>query len=370
MYSHFDFKNLIRRSVKTLVPREFKYLLIGVVFIILLVLIASNMYLQEMLFFEGVEKSTPLFTEDELREYGAIYKELEIDFQNKIASYIQNYANRTNRKGEKIKWGVYGKNNSEDLINDDFVDGVEIKYIRTKGRSDGESNLKDILAAIAVLIDQRQSKGIESEDKKIKITNLFKELYNMSHTYQGKSSSLYPCTHGCFFDYYHCSDAMDNPVWDHCNVKYNPFSITPHEEYDDYHEEDFEIVDILGECEVCVEDNSKICYEKMGCVENGTCYHGDEEYHSIGDTEPTEDECSNWEAVYECTYDGEGEHDCSDSDIGCGGYYKCSGHVHYECPNGHYYICCMGHTNLTITVKVMYLEEIINTIREGYTVDE
>ena len=158
MRSHFNFKSLFKRLPNVSIPKEFIYFGIGLVLVVLLGLIASNMYLQEMLFFEGIEKSVQLFTEEELREYGQLYKSLEIDFQNSIARFIQDYANRTNRKGEKIKWGVYGKNNTEDLLNTDFVDGVNIKYAKTKGRNDGESNFTDIITAVSIAVDQKQSK--------------------------------------------------------------------------------------------------------------------------------------------------------------------------------------------------------------------
>ncbi len=339
-------------------PKKFIYFGIGIVFIILIGIISSNMYLQEMLLYEGIEKSTPLFSEEELREYGAIYKQLEKEFEEEIASKIQTYANRTNRMGENIKYGVYGQNNSEDLKNSDFVDGVTIKYAKTEGRDDGESNFKDILSAISILIDQKQSKVVE--ENKV----LLKELFQLSHTFTGVSTDLYPCTHGCFCDFYHCSDIADEPIYDHCNIKYQPFSIEPHSEYDDYVEEDFKIIEPIGECEVCVFDTTKRCYEKRGCVQSGICYHGDLEKHSLGSSEPTEDVCTNWKAIYDCKDEGDGDHDCSESPIGCGGYYECKGHLHYECPNGHFYVCCMGHTNITINIRIMYLNEIIEELKK------
>ena len=97
------------------IPKEVIYFSIGTVLVVLIGLIASNMYLQEMLLFEGVEKSIPLFTEEELREYGSIYKEMTIDFDNEIGYLIEDYANRTNRAGERIHYGIY---NHEHPIDD------------------------------------------------------------------------------------------------------------------------------------------------------------------------------------------------------------------------------------------------------------
>lgn len=358
MKSNFNFKSLLSRMPKVSIPIEFMYFGVGMVLLVIIGLVVGNMYMQEMLFNEGIEKTTPLYTEDELREYGNLYKDLEKEFEESIAAKIQTYANRTNRRGNRIKYGVYGQYNSEDLLNDDFVDGVTIKYAKTPGREDGESNLQDILSAVAILIDQKQSKS--KEDNK----RLIRALYNVSHTFTGTSTDLYPCTHGCFCDFYHCSDIADVPIYDHCNIKYQPFNITPHDEYDDYAEEDFEIVEPIGECEVCSADSSKMCYEQRGCVQNGTCYHGDEEDHNIGTIEPTDDVCTNWSPVFDCTYEGDGDHDCSDSPIGCGGYYQCQGHPHYECPDGHFYVCCMGHTNITINIRIMYLSEMMEELKK------
>ena len=368
MKSNFSFKNLLKRLPNVSIPKEFLYFGVGLSLVVIIGLIVGNMYLQEMLFFEGVEKTTQLFTEQELREYGEIYKELEIDFQNSIARFIQNYANRTNRKGDNIKWGVYGQNNTEDLLNEDFVDGVTIKYAKTSGRSDGESNFSDIITAVSIAVDQKQSKNENA------IKELIKELYKMSHTFTGKSTDLYNCTHGCFCDFYHCSDAEDNPIWDHCNIKYQPFSIKPHSEYDDYTEEDFEIVDMIGRCEVDNAIDGIPCYEQRGCVQEGVCYHGPggegskSEDGNMGRNEPV-GKCSDYEPYYDCTHTCEDEnctHDCSDDPIGCGGYWKCKGHLHYHCPDGHFYVCCMGHTNVTINIKIMYIDEILEIIKNGY----
>lgn len=376
MRSHFNFKSLFSRLPNVSIPKEFIYFGVGAVLVVLLGLIVGNMYLQEMLFFEGIEKTTPLYTEEELREYGDLYKDLEKDFEERIASHIQAYANRTNRRGDDIKYGVYGQYNTEDLLNDDFVDGVTIKYAKTEGRSDGESNFKDILSAVAILIDQRQSKS--EEDNK----ELIKTLFNLSHTFTGTSTDLYPCTHGCFCDFYHCSDAEDDPIWDHCNIKYQPFSIVPHDEYEDYEEEDFEIVDMIGRCEVDNAIAGTPCFEQRGCVQEGTCYHGlggegaKSEDGNMGRIEPV-GKCSGYELHYECpghthtTSDGGTETTyCESTDddgnplLGCAGYWKCKGHPHYHCPYGHFYVCCMGHTNLTVNIRIMYLNEIIEELNK------
>ena len=362
--SKFNFEELYKRMINVSMPMSFIYFGIGIILIVLIGLIGGNMYLNEMLFFEGVEKSTPLFTDEELREYGSFYKQLEKEFEEDIAMKIQTYANRTNRRGDKIKYGVYGKYNTEDLINDDFVDGVTIKYAKTDGRRDGESNFKDILTAISILIDQRQSKS-ENVNKE-----LIRSLFKISHTFMGVSTDLYPCIHGCFCDFYHCSDIADEPIYNDCNIKYQPFSIQYHKEYENYiEEENFTIVEPIGICEVDSTMSGVQCYEQRGCVQEGICYHGiggegtKSEDGNMGIIEPI-DKCSNYSSNFNCGYEGDGEHDCSENPIGCAGYWQCNGHKHYHCPNGHFYICCMGHTNLTINVRIMYLSEMLEELKK------
>ena len=66
MKSNFSFKNLFKRLPSVSIPKEFIFFGIGAVLVLLIGLIAGNMYLQEMLFFEGQEKSIQMFTEEEL----------------------------------------------------------------------------------------------------------------------------------------------------------------------------------------------------------------------------------------------------------------------------------------------------------------
>ena len=409
MYSHFDFKNLIRRAVKVVVPRDFLYLLIGLVFIILLILVASNMYLQEMLLFEGVEKSTPLFTEEEMREYGEIYKELEIEFQNEIGLLTQGFSRKeegssviyyVNRADEKIYYGVYNEehhtiNSSkiyphsngqninaadynhisdiDDSYNDfpdltyeevtfieseEFKNGVKINYIKTSGRGEGESNFKDILTVISMMLDQKQTRDgtyEDNKDLKSKVPELIRKLYKMSHTYTGAVSELYNCNLGCRVLFYFCNE--EDSGFKGTGIDLVPFDINPHDNFDDYSEEDFEIVSPYDECVIC-EHNGKGCI-----VDSERCYHGsgsDEDSckHAMGS------ECENSHAHHICSYDGDGDHDCSDSDTGCGGHYDCDGHEHYNCP-GHFYVCCMGHRDIQITVKIAYIDEIVNMLKNS-----
>ena len=409
MKSNFSFKNLLKRMPNVSIPKEFIYFGIGGVLVILIGLIASNMHLQEMLFFEGQEKSVQLFTEEELREYGEIYKDLSLDFQNEIGSYVQGYVRReeggakyfVNRAGERIYYGIFNHEHPTDDTNkikihnngqninaaedghvsdyddsmntfrvnesyidsDEFKNGVTIKYSQTDGREEGESNYKDILTVVSMLIDQKQSddtydnNGID-KDLKSKVPNLVKNLYKMSHTYNGDITDLYPCNKGCRVLFYYCNE-IDNE-YKGTGIDLKPFEINGHDDFDDYSSEDFELFDPEDECEICGHNGK-------GCVlDSAKCYHGTEDEESgCKHTMSSDGDCTNCQAHPICTYEGEGEHDCSDSPIGCDGHYDCDGHEHFNCP-GHFYVCCMGHRDITVKIKIMYIDEMLNVIKNGY----
>lgn len=417
MKSNFSFKNLLKRLPNITIPKEFIFFGVGLSGVVLIGLVVGNMYLQEMLFFEGQEKSLQLFTEEELREYGEIYKEMSLDFENNIGYLIEDYANRTNRAGEKIHYGIYNhehptddtnkikihqngddtnksaNNQPSDLndamntfkVNDSYIDtnefrnGVTIKYAKTSGRADGESNFQDILTAISMVIDQKQTKNESTVDVKSKIPDLIRRLFRISHTYIGESTELYSCEKGCRVLFYYCNE-IDNK-YAGTGIDLQPFSINPHSDFDgyEYTDEDFEIYEPENECVLC-EHNGK------GCVlDSKKCYHGNTDTSGegiLGDMGSDYGDCLNYVAVPRCTYDGDGDHDCHAGEdiegevdsmgnqkvrLGCGGYYKCLGHDHWNCP-GHFYVCCMGHTDITVNVKIMYIDEMINVIKNGYNV--
>lgn len=408
MKSNFSFENLKRRLPKICIPKEFIYSGIGMAFLILIGLIVSNMYLQEMLFLEGQEKSIQLFTEEELREYGSIYKEMSLDFENEIGYIIEDYANRTNRAEERIHYGVYNHEHTTDdtgkikihtnglninsaddghisdfndsfnnfniidsyVYSDEFKNGVDIKYSKTNGRQDGESNYQDILTVVSMLLDQKQSRDDSNTDNqniKSKIPDLIKKLFKMTHTYTGESTELYCCDKGCRVLFYYCNEEDSNYVGTGINLK--PFEVSAHDDFDDYSSDDFEIVEPENECEICGHNGK-------GCVlDSEKCFHGHEDeergrhYLGKGTTMKYSSVCSDCYDINDCIHDckctEECKHVCGDS---C--YHSfCNGHEHWNCP-GHFYVCCMGHTNITVNIKIMYIDEIINIIKKGYNIGE
>ena len=418
MKTNFDFKNLFNRLPKITMPKEFKMLGIGAIFVVIIGLVVGNMYLEEMLFFEGQEKSIQMFTEEELREYGEIYKEMSLEFENDIGYLIQDYANRTNRAGERIHYGIYNHehpmddtnkikihNNGQninradnghmsdynDAINtfrakdsyidsDEFRNGVTIKYRSTSGRIDGESNFQDILTVISMLMDQKQTKDITTIDIKSNVPELIKKLYKMSHTYTGESTEVYSCEKGCRVLFYYCNEIDSNYVG--TGIDLQPFQINPHSEFSeyDYRNEDFEIFEPENECVVC-EHNGK------GCVKDSQfCFHGSSDSDTRHNMGTDYGDCLNYIARPRCTHSCTSEnctHDCKAGDeiegevdsignqkvrLGCGGYYECLGHEHWNCP-GHFYVCCMGHTDILVNIKIMYIDEMLSVLKNGYSIE-
>lgn len=437
MKSNFNFKSLFKRLPNVSIPKEFVYFGIGAIIVVTIGLIVGNMYLQEMLYFEGEEKSLQMFTEEELREYGELYKELSLDFQNEIGSYVEGYARRegsgakdfVNRAGERIHYGIFNhehpiddtnlikkhsngantnksensqKSDIDDSFNnfsvedsyidsDEYKNGITIKYAKTDGREDGESNFKDILTIVSILIDQKQSdntylnSSIEV-DLKSKIPDLIRDLFKMSHTFNGDITDLYPCEKGCRALFYYCNED-DNGIsgYEGTGINLKPFDINVHDGFEDYAEEDFEIIDAENECILCGH-NGKGCI-----VDSKKCHHGNTNTTGdgiLGNMGTSYGDCLNYVAVPRCTYVGESEHDCHAGEaittepdgegepvldsmgnqkvrLGCGGYYKCLGHEHWNCP-GHFYVCCMGHRDITIKIKIMYIDEMLNVIKNGY----
>lgn len=423
--SNFSFKSLFKRFADTSIPKV--YLWVGGSFLILIIIgmIVGNMYLQEMLFLEGIEKAVPFYTEEELREYGELYKELSMEFQNEIGALSQDFANRTNRAGERIHYGVYNHehaevpssklikihNNGQNINksdaghmsdyddsnnsfvkndhgydgyfntfidSDEFKNGVTINYTKTEGRAEGESNFKDILSIVSMIIDQKQGKNgenIDNQDIKKKVPRLIKELFKMSHTYTAESSDLYPCEKGCRVLFYYCNEV--DSEYKNTGIDLKPFQIDPHDDFDEYCEEDFELIDPVGECVICGH-NGKGCE-----TDSGKCYHGSrytlsnegsvvfDVPHSIGTSrtgegcDPEHNEPKDHCTHYECECEEECSHDNED-EIGCAGVYNCTGHEHWNCP-GHFYVCCFGHTDLTVKIKIMYIDEMINVLKNGYS---
>lgn len=422
-------KDMMRLAVISIV-------IVMVVFISLIVVVNAE---TEQLLIEGQLKSSPLISNETISRLGDLYINLNREFEAQIKQMETGYANRLNKRGDKIFYGVNGKENPLEMINNDYVNGIEnIEYIKNNAdRKDGSSNFNDM---ITVLNATLQSDLDRYDDK---IEQVFTELFWMSHTFTGESTELYPCEHGCSFCKYYCGDirvkgSQGNNIVGFYNcdeymgergkygLMYDPFLISKRSYYpeleqlaDSYKtlyeynvvEKVFEkgedadaddeplenhvivskmdiaypdTIDIFnmfepeGFCEVHTRNSQTFTSTTKtfgGCINNVVCHHGKPRHLYFGsdDEEGTwvdwymgkanTDNCTNVNPVRKCNSDDE-NHVCENQIIGCKGYYECKeGHNHYACP-GHIIVCCFGHTNIRLKIKIMYYEEMLEKMQE------
>lgn len=417
---------------------------ISIVFVsvIIIVLIATVVVMnnqREQLFLEGISKSMPLVSNDKIKMLGDLYISLNRDFEQEIKNLELNYANRTNKRGDKIHYGVNGKENIDAMINEDYVNGIEsVTYLKGDAinRPDGDSNFTDMITFLSVSLGSDMDRYTDDELKEV-----FKNLFNLTHTFSGTSTELYPCEHGCSWCKYYCGDVRvegtyggDTVGFYKCDaylgengkygLMYDPFLIKNRKYYrqleemadrymtsytyediertfelpEDADEDDeprekrekvtktdmvradtidlYTLFEPEGYCEVHSGNNevfSQTTRTFGGCINHVTCHHGGPQHIYFGsdDEEGTwidwymgknnTEKCSNVKTVFLCFKDGD-NHVCRNQIIGCHGYYECEeGHPHYACP-GHILVCCFGHTNLKLEIKIMYYKEMIDTI--------
>ena len=409
--------------------------------IILLIIIIMSMDERTQIYNEGQVKSMPLLSNEKMKKIGDLYIKLQHEFEQEIMNMEINYANRTNKRGDKIFYGVNGKENPDEVYNSDYVNGIEsIKYVKGKAenRPDGDSNFVDMISFLSVALGSDIDRYSDEQ-----LANLFEKLFNLTHTFTGASTELYPCAHGCSWCKYYCGDYLvqgevgGNTVGFYktdaymgkegeYGLMYDPFLPSMRSNYSELKEiagdtsklftifhnkgeyrafssgeavsyrehitnartvasddEIFDLIEPEGICEVCsygIRPFRNTTKTFVGCNPELACYHGTPKTKSDEDGNVSliamqymgrekEKGCTNANPIYECNYvppeDAEDiePHVCSDTEIGCDGFYECAGHQHYSCP-GHIIVTCFGHTNLNLEIKIMYYEDMIDTIKD------
>lgn len=430
--------------MKALIP---KIVGAGLIFTAVIVTtIIVNMSERSQNYLEGAVKAMPLLRNEKMKKLGDLYLKLNNDFEQEIKNYELSYANRLNKRGDKIYYGVNGKENIDEMINDDYVNGIaSVTYVKgsASDRPDGDSNFVDMVSfmteSLGVDIDKYSDTELES---------LFIDLFKLTHTFSGTSTELYPCDHGCAWCKYYCGDiACQGEVggetvgYYKCDaflgqdgkygLMYDPFLISKRYSYpvltemagdesllkttyqykdvkitytstDDGVRENHSIVTkgdtvvsqddeifLLNEpdgyCPICSGGRRTFTSTTRkfgGCDTHVKCHctsatskhlYRDEDDETgywvdwhMGENKGTCDDFSVEEA--ECNHehtdacDEECTHtSCADPVLLDTGYYVCNGHDHYACP-GHIIVCCFGHTNLNLEIKIMYHQEMIETI--------
>ena len=168
---------------------------------ILIVVILVQMLERDAIFNEGMVKSIPMIRDDTVAKLGDIYVRKENEFESELKNIILGIANRKNKRGDEIYYGVNGKRNIDEMINNDYVNGVNLKYIKSdSNRTDGESNFNDIISVLSAIY------GADSDRYEEEVINMFEYLFDISHTYTSESTDLYSCEHGCSYVKYYCGD--------------------------------------------------------------------------------------------------------------------------------------------------------------------
>ena len=177
-----------------------------VLIVILVVVVLVSMNDRTVRLNEGIAKSMPLLANEKMKALGDLYVKLNLEFEKEIKELELNYANRLNKRGDRINYGVNGKENVDILVNDDYVNGIEsISYIKgnAENRRDGESNFADMMAFLSVSLGSDIDRYSEEQ-----LQSIFTSLFHLTHTFTGTSTELYPCDHGCSWCKYYCGDYM------------------------------------------------------------------------------------------------------------------------------------------------------------------
>lgn len=178
---------------------------IGLIVIIVVVVMVS-MNDRSVRLNEGIAKSMPLLSNEKMKKLGDLYVKLNSEFEKEIKDMELNYANRLNKRGDRIHYGVNGRENVDMLTNDDYVNGIEsITYIKgnAENRNDGESNFADMMAFLSASLGSDIDRYSEEQ-----LESIFTSLFHLTHTFTGTSTELYPCDHGCSWCKYYCGDYM------------------------------------------------------------------------------------------------------------------------------------------------------------------
>ena len=328
--------NLNKEKKNILNKYLIKRLIIWFIVVVMIIVITMILTMQnsEQLYVEGIAKGTNVLDNDKMKKLGDIYIKLNSEFENEMIKYQNDFANRTNKRGDKIFYGVNGNENVDELYNDDYVNGFINNYINNDPkRKDGKSNFIDMVSAL--------NAGLGSDIDKYTIEELeeiFTNLFKLTHTFTGSSTDLYPCQHGCAYVKYYCGDnkvmgfIKEEPVgYYNCDeymceknqygLMYDPFLIDKESNYvellemagnereffTEYKYKDVEVIqnddnseshiiidkkdkvvtdndeifllhEAEGYCPVC-EDNFtayKVSTKKFGgCINQNNCYHGE-----------------------------------------------------------------------------------------------
>ncbi len=284
-----------------------------IIIIVMIMMIYNSMHEGELALLNAGIENAPIINNEDLQMLGHFYSELNESFEREIDAITTGKANRNNKLNKELShYGVYGKENATGFVNNDYENGINIKYVKSdkyRNRKGGDSNFRDIISAMAVIYEQKMDIANKNDLKE-----LFEQIFWLSHSFQYDSTELYPCEHGCnVVNRYECTDVYDE--YASSNLKHTPFTVSPHNLYEDFdpvpdiiddeievddrgnktirkgkYRDDFNIVYPQGQCSVhgangagCVLDKTKLCFHGIKEMYDEEPY--DSDYYELVEVE-------------------------------------------------------------------------------------
>ena len=159
-----------------------------------------------------------LSNEDQFADYQKKYDQMDEAFTNRVSAIANGYAQTKDYSGATIHYGINRPaqnlqgyaNTAEPALKaydlpEEFQNGIHLAYLYNGSSASGlSSNIKDCVAAMAVIMGQDQSAH------HAEALDLLGALYQSTHSYIAKETPLYYCSHGDRLLHYFCNEKAQN----------------------------------------------------------------------------------------------------------------------------------------------------------------
>ena len=159
-----------------------------------------------------------LSNEDQFADYQKKYDQMDEAFTNRVSAIANGYAQTKDYSGATIHYGINRPaqnlqgyaNTAEPALKaydlpEEFQNGIHLAYLYNGSSASGlSSNIKDCVAAMAVIMGQDQSAH------HAEALDLLGALYQSTHSYIAKETPLYYCSHGDRLLHYYCNEKAQN----------------------------------------------------------------------------------------------------------------------------------------------------------------
>ena len=159
-----------------------------------------------------------LSNEDQFADYQKKYDQMDEAFTSQVSAIANGFAKTKDYSGATIHYGINRpvqnlqgySNTAEPVLKaydlpEEFHNGIHLAYLYNGSSASGlSSNIKDCVAAMAVIMGQDQS-AHHSE-----ALDLLGALYQSTHSYIATETPLYYCSHGDRLLHYFCNEKAQN----------------------------------------------------------------------------------------------------------------------------------------------------------------